>query len=511
MKILVVDDEFVSRERLAKILNNMGYQTHIATDGVEALEALKSETFDLIFSDILMPVMDGFRLCRKCKSDPNLNTIPFIFHTATYTDQKDEELALKLGADKFLYKPAKRELIRETVENLIQDEPRPKPSPIVKDPESEKEVFKLYNERLIDKLEKKMLDLQREVAERKPIEQALAKAKGSLEAMCDERTAELVQINRELKREIFERRQAETARKNNEQKFRLLFEASRDAIVMTDKSGKFMDVNQATLDLFGYTRQGLMQTNFTKLYVDPADGTKFQQEIDKKRSVKDYEVKLHHKDGSQMDCTFTVSAILDKDQRITGYQGVIRDITKIKQTENALSKTEKKYRDLSMTDPLTTLHNLRHFHIRLDHEVKRASRYARPLSLLLLDVDNFKKYNDTYGHLEGDHVLVKLGQIILKCLRGTDSAYRYGGEEFAAILPETQGKDALVVAERIRISFKTTEFFPAGEKKSYLTISVGVTQYRPIEQAASFIDRTDNAMDQAKDEGQDKVFIAASA
>ena len=509
MKILVVDDEFVSRERVAKILNNMGHQTHIAANGVEALEALKAATFDLIFSDILMPVMDGFRLCQECKSDPTLNTIPFVVHTATYTDQKDEELALKFGADKFLCKPAKRELIRETVEALMRDVQGPRAPSRAKDHETEKDLLKLYNERLIDKLEKKMLDLQREVAERKATEQALQKAKSSLEAMIDERTSELVQTNRQLKREIFERGQAEEELRKSEQKFRLLFEASRDAILITDKSGKFTDVNQAALDLFGYTRQGLMQTIFTKLYADPSDGTKFEQAIEKKLSVKDYEVKLRHKDGGQMDCMFTVSAILDNDQNITGYQGVIRDITKIKQIENALRKSEKKYRNLSITDPLTTLHNLRHFHAQLSQEIKRANRYNHPLSLLLLDVDSFKKYNDTHGHLEGDHVLVKLGQVIHKCLRTTDSAYRYGGEEFTVILPETQNKDAFVVAERIRTHFRTAEFFPVAEKKSQLTISVGVSQYLHREQATSFIDRTDKAMYQAKNEGKDMVFIAS--
>ncbi len=508
MKILVVDDEFVSRERLAKILSNLGHQTQVVTNGAEALEALRSTTFDLIFSDILMPVMDGFRLCQECKSDPNLNMIPFIFHTATYTDQKDEELALKCGADKFLCKPVKRELIRETVENLTQDGHRPKAPAIAEDPESEKGLFKLYNERLIDKLEKKMLDLQRDLSERQRIEQALAKAKGSLESMIDERTAELVQANRQLKREIFERRQAETALRKSEQKFRLLFEVSRDAIGMTDKSGKFTEVNQAALDLFGYTRPDLMQTNFVKLYVDPSDGTKFQQAIDKNRSLKDYEVKLRRKDGTQMDCMLTVSAILDNDQRITGYQGVIRDITKIKQTERALRKSEKKYRDLSLTDPLTALHNLRHFHTQLNREIGRANRYHHPFSLLLLDVDNFKNYNDTYGHLEGDHVLVKLGQTILDCLRGTDSAYRYGGEEFTVILPETQRKRAFAVAERIRNHFKRAEFFPVAEKKTNLTISIGVSQYLAGEQATSLVDRTDKAMYQAKRDGKDKVWVS---
>ena len=102
----------------------------------------------------------------------------------------------------------------------------------------------------------------------------------------------------------------------------------------------------------------------------------------------------------------------------------------------------EKLQKLAITDGLTKLYNSRSFYSQLELEVDRFNRYRHPLSLLLLDIDHFKNYNDTYGHLEGDKVLVRFSQIIKSCLRANDSAYRYGGEEFTVILPETGGEKA---------------------------------------------------------------------
>ena len=118
----------------------------------------------------------------------------------------------------------------------------------------------------------------------------------------------------------------------------------------------------------------------------------------------------------------------------------------------------EKLKKLAITDGLTDLFNSRHFYSQLEVEIDRSNRYKPPLSLLLLDIDKFKIYNDTYGHLEGDKVLFRLGQIIKSCLRKMDSAYRYGGEEFTVILPETGGKEALNVAQRIRTTIEAEKF-----------------------------------------------------
>lgn len=165
----------------------------------------------------------------------------------------------------------------------------------------------------------------------------------------------------------------------------------------------------------------------------------------------------------------------------------------------------EKLQRLAITDGLTKLHNSRSFYSQIEVEVDRFNRYKHPLSLLLLDIDHFKQYNDSYGHLEGDKVLVKISQLIKSCLRKLDTAYRYGGEEFTVILPETTCKEAQKVAERIRNAVKTESFPPEQKNKITITISIGVTQYAPQEELSAFIQRADKAMYASKQNGRNKV------
>lgn len=160
---------------------------------------------------------------------------------------------------------------------------------------------------------------------------------------------------------------------------------------------------------------------------------------------------------------------------------------------------------LSITDGLTKLYNSRHFYNQLKGELDRSNRYGHPLSLLLLDIDKFKGYNDNYGHLEGDKVLVRIGQTVKSCLRKMDSAYRYGGEEFTVILPETVGKEAETVAHRIRSAVQSDTFVVGDSDAVTITISVGVTEYAPPEEIATFIQRADQAMYISKDNGRNLV------
>jgi diguanylate cyclase (GGDEF)-like protein len=165
----------------------------------------------------------------------------------------------------------------------------------------------------------------------------------------------------------------------------------------------------------------------------------------------------------------------------------------------------KKLQKLAITDGLTKLHNSRSFYSQIEVEVDRFNRYKHPLSLLLLDIDHFKHYNDAFGHLEGDKVLVRISQIIRSCLRKLDTAYRYGGEEFTVILPETTSEEARNVAERIRKAVKAEKFDPETENDITITISIGVTQYSPEEELSAFIQRADKAMYSSKQNGRNKV------
>ena len=165
----------------------------------------------------------------------------------------------------------------------------------------------------------------------------------------------------------------------------------------------------------------------------------------------------------------------------------------------------EKLQKLAITDGLTKLHNSRSFYSQLEVEVDRFNRYKRSLALLLMDIDHFKKYNDTYGHLEGDKALVRIAKTIKSCLRKLDSAYRYGGEEFTVILPETSCEEAHHVAQRIKSALKAEDFMPQQGKEAKITISIGVTEYYPGEQLSEFIQRADKAMYLSKEKGRNKV------
>jgi diguanylate cyclase (GGDEF)-like protein len=185
----------------------------------------------------------------------------------------------------------------------------------------------------------------------------------------------------------------------------------------------------------------------------------------------------------------------------------LRRVLKERELTEERIRMMEKLQKLAITDGLTKLYNSRSFYSQLELEVDRFNRYQHPLSLLLLDIDHFKEYNDAYGHLEGDKVLVRFSQIIKSCLRANDSAYRYGGEEFMVLLPETGGERAKTVAQRIRKTLEIEKFIPGSGKEVQITISIGVTQYFRKEELSTFIQRADKAMYLSKQNGRNKVSV----
>ncbi len=185
----------------------------------------------------------------------------------------------------------------------------------------------------------------------------------------------------------------------------------------------------------------------------------------------------------------------------------LKRVLKERKLTNERNRMMEKLQKLAITDGLTKLYNSRSFYSQLESEIDRSNRYQHPLTLLLLDIDHFKDYNDKYGHLEGDKLLVRFSQIIKSCLRTNDSAYRYGGEEFTVILPETAGDEARTVAQRIRAALADEPFSPGDEEAVTVTISIGATEYNPTEELSTFIQRADQAMYRSKRSGRNKVSM----
>lgn len=179
MKILVVDDNEQNLYMLRVLLEGHGYEVVSAGDGAEALEKARRDPPDMVISDILMPVMDGFALCREWKRDEVLKAIPFVFYTATYTDPKDEKLALSLGAERFIVKPVEPDVFMEMVQEVLENYRAGRLAAPREPVEEEAVVFRQYNEALIRKLEDKMAQLEEanQALERDIIERERAEAR----------------------------------------------------------------------------------------------------------------------------------------------------------------------------------------------------------------------------------------------------------------------------------------------------------------------------------------------
>lgn len=163
----------------------------------------------------------------------------------------------------------------------------------------------------------------------------------------------------------------------------------------------------------------------------------------------------------------------------------------------------EQYNVFSITDPLTGLYNRRELEKRLSGEIERAKRYSHPLSIIELDLDNFKKWNDTYGHLEGDRLLKEFADIILKSVRSIDVPCRIGGDEFMVILPETKVREARVISNRIAKLVKNARF----DEKVRISVSIGIAEYRG-ENSEVFFKRVDDALYLAKTSEARKVITA---
>jgi two-component system cell cycle sensor histidine kinase/response regulator CckA len=302
MNVLIVDDQEENRYLLESLLKGHGYAVQSAANGAEALEQLKSGVIDLIISDILMPVMDGFELCRKVKTDEAFRHIPFIVYTATYTGPKDEEFALKIGADRFIVKPCEPDVLMETVQGvaaLSKDCKKP-----VQVQLQDEEVFKLYNERLVRKLEQKMLELEEE-------SKAL--------------------------------RDAEHALRISERKYRRLHESMTDGFVYVDMQGHILETNESYRKMLGYPEEELTRLTYRDL--TPEKWHAFEEGIVQEQVLLKgysdvYEKEYRKKDGTIFPVELRTFLLCNDAGESEGMWAIVRDISERKKAEQTQKTLE---------------------------------------------------------------------------------------------------------------------------------------------------------------------------
>ncbi len=426
--VLIVDDVDANRYLLKCLLEGEGWKVRTAANGREALELARTRPPDLIVSDILMPVMDGYALCRAWKLDETFRNIPFVFYTATYTEARDERFALDLGADRFLIKPQDPQTLIRILNDLLEER-KTAVAESEKPLGEEMEFFRRYNDILFGKLEKKMSDLQaanrqlaaleetyrlnfgqtsdiifatdadfrilsmspsverilgygpetfigrsltelHEILPRESFGQALERIRlipngGILPPMLyrllsrdgtpkhlEVSSSPIVRGDRIIglnciARDVTERKSAEDALKESERRYREFFTASRDCVFITTRDGKWIDFNDAAMELFGYDRrEDLNRTPIPELYVDPDERAALTTRIETEGFVREYPVRLKRRDGSVIDALVTAGLRYDANGQRIEYYGTIRDVTESKRTEESLRRSEEDYRSL---------------------------------------------------------------------------------------------------------------------------------------------------------------------
>lgn len=295
---------------------------------------------------------------------------------------------------------------------------------------------------------------------------------------------------------------------NNELKYKELVENLNDVVYTTDLNGVVTYISPSVESVAGYKPSEIIGRPFIDfVYEEDLLGRSRRFLSALSGSKEQTEYRYVTKNGETKWILTSACIKTSRDGKVVGIQGILTDITRLKKIQEKLEESRRQYAQLSITDSLTKIYNSRHFYDQLQKEMGRCSRYQHVLSLLMMDIDDFKQYNDEYGHLEGDKVLERLGGVIKDSLRKVDSAYRYGGEEFIAILPEASGEQAEAVAWRIMDNLQKESFSPLPEKTIKITLSIGIAEFMPEEGMKEFVKRADLNMYEAKHRGKNRIYF----
>ncbi len=285
----------------------------------------------------------------------------------------------------------------------------------------------------------------------------------------------------------------------SEAKFRTLFETASDAIFSIDENGFILMANRAAKDVFEYPGHEIVGLDIRRLLGSGQECTweVLARYASNPESGKYVETSAVSRSGKTIPFHVSVSENVSGGRKF--HTTIMRDVSQIKAYEEDLQV-------LANTDGLTHLFNRRQLYPILQKELDRVARTNVPFSVLLMDIDHFKKFNDTYGHAGGDLLLAAFADKIREVFRQMDSAFRFGGEEFVVLLPETTGQEAMIPAERFRLRIADSRFplFPGGQSVS-VTVSVGIAGYRDGDTIDDVIRHADLAMYAAKNGGRNRV------
>jgi diguanylate cyclase (GGDEF)-like protein/PAS domain S-box-containing protein len=285
--------------------------------------------------------------------------------------------------------------------------------------------------------------------------------------------------------------------RESEESFRRLFEACPIPLVLSATADNaLIGINRRASEVFGIPIDAAKGAAPADFYTNPEDRAAILMLLAKDGHAYDFKTRLRTRHGRELPVLMSAQTVV-----LEGRPAVLAGIQDVTQQE----AIEARLRDLATRDPLLQIYNRRHFFDLAAHEAERAKRYARPLSVAMIDVDHFKQVNDRHGHAVGDQVLAAIAAACAASVRTNDVLARYGGEELVVLLPETDIGGAEPVVERLRAAIEGS-VIPTDAGPVRATVSAGVVERRQGESLESMLVRADRALYRAKQSGRNRVI-----
>jgi diguanylate cyclase (GGDEF)-like protein/PAS domain S-box-containing protein len=298
--------------------------------------------------------------------------------------------------------------------------------------------------------------------------------------------------------------------KRSELRYRRLFETAQDGILILDaETGAITDVNPYLISMLGYSREEFVKKKLWEVgaFKDIKASKHAFLALQKNEYIRYKDLPLRSKSGKLIQVEFVSNVYQEGKEKVI--QCNIRNITKRKHAQDALLKSEAHLREQSVRDHLTGLFNRRYLEETLKRELLRASRKQLSVGVIMLDVDGFKGFNDTFGHAAGDAILRELGNLLLEHVRGEDIASRYGGDEFIIVMPDTSREVIGARAELLRENVHHIYVQFEGQTFEPITLSLGVAVFpEDGPTSADVLKAADKKLYRAKHEGRDRVVVS---
>ncbi len=476
-KVLIADDSPLVLRMIEDLLSRAGFSVVTARDGIEAVDRVFAEAVDLVILDVMMPRMSGYQVCRLLKSEPATASIPVVILTSR--DQAGDRFwGLETGADYYVTKDEAPQRILALVRRITESEGERRPARPAEARGNDIDVLSRVNDLLDRKLFAATIlsEIGRTAEKLHNFEAAFSSLMAIVTRVLDYTVGAL-------------------------------------AFVETDRAEVALSLQRpASEEVVAEARQRLLETMLRLSPELSADRIQFRAAKppptgatgSEERTLGGFATFPIRADGGLKGLLAVAGRSAQRIPLET--EGLLRQVANLAYLVAVNARLIERLRHLSVRDGLTDLFNHRHSMELIASEFERVGRYAGGVSVVMIDIDHFKRVNDDHGHQVGDTLLRETARLMSQALRTVDSLGRYGGEEFVAVLPHTGHDEALHIAERLRRVIEE-HVFQVGPRTLRITISLGVACFpsKQVDSPSDLVNEADRALYQAKQSGRNRV------